>query len=77
MAERDLLRRRADTALVLLAFGHGELLLAAPVLPVVALGVWWNSNTVAHYFLHTPFFRDRPLNILFALYLSALLGIPQ
>ena len=77
MAERDLLRRRADTALVLLAFGHGGLLLAAPVLPVVALGVWWNSNTVAHYFLHTPFFRARPLNILFALYLSALLGIPQ
>ena len=76
-AERVLLRRRADMALVLLAFGHGMLLVAVPVLPIVALGVWWNSNTIAHYFLHAPFFRTRQFNILFALYLSVLLGIPQ
>jgi hypothetical protein len=78
-ARIGLLRRSGSPAAVLiaLAIGHGVLLLALPVLPVVALGVWWNSNTVAHYFLHAPFFRSRRLNRLFALYLSVLLGIPQ
>ena len=53
------------------------LLLAVPAAPVVAVGLWWNSNTVAHYFLHRPFFRCRALNVAFALYLSVLLGVPQ
>src|SRR5262249_47967182 len=48
-----------------------------PSAPVVALGLWWNSNTVAHYFLHRSFFRQRILNVVFALYLSVLIGIPQ
>jgi hypothetical protein len=43
----------------------------------VALGLWWNSNTIAHYFIHRPFFRPRQLNALFSLYLSVLLGVPQ
>jgi hypothetical protein len=60
-----------------LALGQGALLLAAPSAWVVALGLWWNSNTVAHYFLHRPFFRALLLNTLFALYLSILLGVPQ
>jgi hypothetical protein len=68
---------RWDALLVALAAGHGVLLLAVPAAPVVALGLWWNSNTVAHYFLHKPFFRARALNVLFALYLSGLLGVPQ
>src|SRR5262249_41710721 len=68
---------RWDALLVALAFGHGALLAVAPVAPVIALGVWWNSNTVAHYFIHAPFFRSRRLNWLFELYLSGLLGIPQ
>jgi hypothetical protein len=66
-----------DAPLVLLALGHGLLLLAVPSLPVVAVGVWWNSNTIAHNFLHTPFFRRRGLNALFGLYLTVLLGVPQ
>src|SRR5438067_9697217 len=75
---RGVLRHSAwDALLVALAFGHGALLLAVPAAPVVALGLWWNSNTVAHYFLHRPFFRPRPLNALFSLYLSVLLGVPQ
>jgi hypothetical protein len=66
-----------DALLVALAVAHGILLLAAPTMAVVGLGLWWNSNTVAHNFIHRPFFRSRILNALFALYLSALLGIPQ
>jgi len=45
--------------------------------PVIAIGVWWNSNTIAHNFIHRPFFRARSANILFSACLSVLLGIPQ
>src|SRR5262249_2928891 len=75
---RALLRHSAwDALLVGLALGHGALLVAVPAAPVVALGLWWGSNTVAHYFIHRPFFGPRPLNALFSLYLSVLLGVPQ
>jgi hypothetical protein len=77
-ARQSILRHsRWDALLVVLAGAHGALLGAAPVAPVIALGLWWNSNTIAHNFIHTPFFRARWLNRLFALYLSVLLGIPQ
>jgi hypothetical protein len=66
-----------DRLLVALAAGHAVLLLAAPTLPVIALGVWWNSNTIAHNFIHRPFFQRRAANALFAAGLSLLLGIPQ
>jgi hypothetical protein len=66
-----------DAVPVGLAVLQGAVLLAAPSAWVVAVGLWWNSNTVAHWFLHRPFFRPRPLNSLFALYLSVLLGVPQ
>src|SRR5438093_3823817 len=75
---RGVLRHSAwDALLVALAAGHGALLLAVPYAPVIALGLWWNSNTVAHYFLHRPFFRLRALNVAFSMFLSVLLGIPQ
>ena len=63
--------------LVALAVAHALLLLAVPTMPIVALGVWWNSNTISHNFIHRPFFRSRTANILFAAGLSLLLGIPQ
>ncbi len=68
---------RWDALLIGLAFLHGGALLVWPSLAVVALGVWWNSNTIAHYFIHAPFFVSRRGNVLFGLYLSGLLGIPQ
>jgi len=68
---------RWDALLVALALVHGVVLLSWPIAPVIAVGVWWNSNTIAHYFIHATFFRSRRLNALFALYLSGLLGIPQ
>ena len=66
-----------DALLVALALAHAVVLLAFPIAPVIALGVWWNSNTVAHYAIHAPFFRSRRLNALFGFYLSGLLGVPQ
>jgi hypothetical protein len=66
-----------DALLVALAAGHGLLLALVPAAPVIALGLWWNSNTIAHNFIHRPFFRRRAYNRLFALYQSVLLGIPQ
>ncbi len=72
-----LLRRSGDGLLVALAFLHAAALFCLPALPVVALGLWWNSNTIAHNFIHRPFFRSPLLNRLFALFQTALLGIPQ
>jgi hypothetical protein len=62
---------------VALAGAHGAALLAAPSLPLVAIGLWWNANTIAHNFIHRPFFRSRLGNRAFSLYLSLVLGIPQ
>jgi hypothetical protein len=78
VARQGVLRHsRRDALLVVLAFAHGAVLLALPCLPVVALGLWWNSNTIAHNAIHNPFFRSPRLNAAFALYESVLLGVPQ
>jgi hypothetical protein len=63
--------------LVALAAAHAAVLLAVPSIPVIALGVWWNSNTISHNFIHRPFFRSRAANRAFGAFLSVLLGIPQ
>jgi hypothetical protein len=63
--------------MVALAAAQGALLVAAPSPALIALGLWWNSNTISHNFVHRPFFRGRWANRLFAAYLSALLGVPQ
>lgn len=68
---------RRDALLVSLAALHGLALIAWPVAPVIAAGVWWNSNTIAHNFIHRPFFRASALNRIFSAGLSVLLGIPQ
>ena len=66
-----------DALMVALAGGYGLLLVAWPTAALIALGVWWLSNTVAHNFIHRPFFQSGPANRAFALYLSVALGIPQ
>ena len=63
--------------MVALALLHGAVLAAFPSAPLIAVGVWWNSNTISHNFVHRPFFRRRGSNLLFGVYLSLLLGIPQ
>jgi fatty acid desaturase len=75
---RTFLRHSAwDAVLVGLSVAHALALVVVPSIPVVAIGLWWNANTISHNFIHTPFFRSRELNLLYAIYLSALLGIPQ
>ena len=66
-----------DALLAGLALAHGLLLVLVPSVPLVALGMWWNANTISHNFIHLPFFRSRTANRLFSGYLSLLLGVPQ
>ena len=74
---RILRHSRWDGVLVGLAFVHGYLLLTIPSVPLIALGLWWNANTIAHCFIHLPFFASRRWNAAFSAYLSVVLGIPQ
>jgi hypothetical protein len=60
-----------------LAAAHAAVLLTMPTTAVVALGLWWNTNTISHNFIHRPFFRRRIANRAFAAGLSVLNGIPQ
>ena len=68
---------RWDGLLVSLSIAHGAALVAAPSIPLVGIGLWWNANTVAHNFIHRPFFRSRAANRVNALWLSMVLGFPQ
>src|SRR6266545_4662852 len=78
MAATCILRHsRWDTVLIALSLIHGAVLLCAPSVPVIAIGLWWNANTISHNFLHLPFFKLRTMNRFFNLYLTLLLGIPQ
>jgi Fatty acid desaturase len=78
LCERRLMRHSSwDAVLVGLSIAHAATLLLVPSIPVVAVLLWWNANTVAHNFIHAPFFRGRALNVGYSMYLSAVLGIPQ
>src|SRR6185295_1722079 len=77
MTEGILRHSRWDALLIGLSFMHGGLLLTAPSIPLIAVGLWWNSNTVSHNFIHLPFFRSAACNRLYSMYLTALLGFPQ
>jgi hypothetical protein len=68
---------RRDSILVALAALQGVMLAVRPLPPLIALGVWWNANTIAHNFIHRPFFRSVWMNRLFSAALSILLGVPQ
>src|SRR5690606_7456983 len=56
---------------------HVGALLAWPSIAVVAVGLWWNANTVAHGLVHRRFFARAGLDRGLALVLSVLLGFPQ
>ncbi len=70
-------RSRRDDLLIGVAAMHATVLLLVPIAPVIALGLWWNANTISHNFIHRPFFRRRAANQLFAAGLSLLMGIPH
>jgi fatty acid desaturase len=61
-----------DAVLILLSLVYAGLLVAVPSAALIALGLWWVANTVAHNFIHTPFFRSRSLNRAYSIYLSAI-----
>jgi fatty acid desaturase len=66
-----------DAVLVLLSVVYPGLLLSIRSRALIAIGLWWIANTVAHNFIHTPFFRSRAVNRLYSIYLSAVMGVPQ
>src|SRR5262245_61814671 len=66
-----------DALFVGLSIAQAAVLLAWPSIPVIALGIWWNANTIAHNFIHRPFFHTRAFNRAYSAFLSLLLGIPQ
>lgn len=70
-------RAGRDTRLVALSLLHGAVLLLGPPFFVVAILLWWNVNTVAHNFIHVPFFRAREANRVYSAYLSLLTGVPH
>src|ERR671939_486154 len=44
---------------------------------VIAIGIWWIANTLAHLFIHRPFFRRRSANACAGAVLTLLMGVPQ
>ncbi len=66
-----------DTLFIVLALAHGLILICFASIPLIAVGLWWNANTIAHNFIHRPFFRSRRLNAIFSAVESLVLGIPQ
>lgn len=76
--DSHLLRNQSsDAPLVALAALHAAVLWFYPTMATVALGLWWNSNTVSHNFIHRPFFCRRGGNTLFSGFLTLILGFPQ
>jgi hypothetical protein len=75
---RSILRHSPwDAVLVGLSLAHAIALLTVPSIPLVAIALWWNANTIAHNFIHTPFFRSRAANTGYSIFLSLVQGIPQ
>lgn len=66
-----------DSVFVSLSLVHAAALLLAPSVALIAVGLWWNANTIAHNFIHRPFFRSKAANALYSMYLSLVLGVPQ
>ena len=66
-----------DAVLVGLSVAHAAALLLVPSIPLLAVGLWWNANTIAHNFIHRPFFRSRMANRGYSAFLSLVLGLPQ
>ena len=84
LSDGSLLVRRSDRALLAATSGHAVALVGAAAFAprplasaIMALGVWWGSNTLAHLHVHTPLFRDRRLDRALSLYLTLLLSVPQ
>jgi hypothetical protein len=60
------------SALALIALSRSVL-----AIPLIAIHVWWTSNTIAHIHMHTPIFQRRGHNRAFSIWLSIVTLIPQ
>ena len=74
---RVLRHSKWDALLVALALLQAIVLVKWPSAILIAIGMWWGANTIAHNFIHRPFFVSKWLNRAFSFYLSLVLGIPQ
>src|SRR5438874_11673354 len=75
---RGILRHtKWDALLISLSLLHPFAIVLFPSIPIIALGLWWNSNTISHNFIHLPFFRSSRWNRAYSVFLSVLLGYPQ
>jgi hypothetical protein len=75
---RGMLRHsRWDAILIGLSLLQPVAMTMVPSIPVIAIGLWWNSNTISHNFIHLPFFRSSRWNRAYSIFLSLLLGFPQ
>jgi fatty-acid desaturase len=66
-----------DGVFVGLTIVHACALAFIPSVPLIAIGLWWNANTIAHNFIHRPFFRSKAATALFSAVLTLVLGVPQ
>jgi hypothetical protein len=66
-----------DGVFVWLSLAHAAVLLLAPSAVLIGIGLWWNANTIAHNFIHRPFFKSRAANSAYSAFLSLVLGLPQ
>src|SRR5688500_12770935 len=64
-------------AFVGLSIAHAAAVVLVPHPIVIAIGLWWNANTISHNFIHRPFFASPAANRVYAFFLSLLLGVPQ
>lgn len=62
---------------VALSAAHVAVIVLVPHPIVIAIGLWWNANTIAHNFIHRPFFSAPAANRAYAFFLSLVLGVPQ
>ena len=76
-SERLSRHRLWDACFVSLSLVHALVIVLFPSILTIAIGLWWNANTIAHNFIHRPFFRRAGLRRAYSAYLTLLLGLPQ
>lgn len=66
-----------DALLVCGLLLHAALLALFPSAASIGVALWWNANTIAHNFIHSPFFTRSSHNAVFSALLTLTLGFPQ
>src|SRR5262245_59472639 len=66
-----------DAVFVGLSVVQAAVVIAWPSIALIAIGLWWNANTIAHNFIHRPFFRSAALNGVYSAWLTIVMGLPQ